>query len=121
MSYQGAVNMRFPPFNPYVAIVIGVISVSYSAILVKLVGDSLPGVIEFSRLFLADVIMAYVVLFKYQNVIIQMSKRNLLLDIVSCAFLVFHFIFCLESLNLTYVSSYVTFVAKNPIFSFTAT
>lgn len=113
--------MRFPPFNPYVAIVIGVISVSSSAILVKLVGDAPAGVIAFYRLFLAVVIMAPFVLFKYQNEIKQMSKRNWVLAILSGAFLAFHFIFWFESLNLTSVASSVTLVAMQPIFAFIGT
>lgn len=113
--------MRFPPFNPYVAIVIGVISVSSSAILVKLVGDAPAGVIAFYRLFLAVVIMAPFVLFKYQNEIKQMSKRNWVLAILSGIFLAFHFIFWFESLNLTSVASSVTLVAMQPIFAFIGT
>src|SRR5699024_4259919 len=121
MSYKGAVNMRFPPFNPYVAIVIGVISFSSSGILVKLVGDAPAGVIAFYRLFLAVVIMAAFVLFKYQNEIKQMSKRNWVLAILSGAFLAFHFIFWFVSLNLTSVASSVTLVAMQPIFAFIGT
>src|SRR5699024_7912711 len=117
MSYKGAVNMRFPPFNPYVAIVIGVISVSSFAILVYLVGDAPAGVIAFYRFFLSVIIMAPFVLFKYQNEIIQMFKRNWVLAILSSVFLAFHFIFSFESLNLTSVASSVTLVAMHPIFA----
>src|SRR5699024_6320334 len=111
MSDKGADHKRFPPFNPYVAVVFLVISVLSSAIVVKLFSDVTLVVITFYRLFLAVVIMAPFVLFKYQNEIKQMSKRNWVLAILSGAFLAFHFIFWFESLNLTSVASSVTLVA----------
>src|SRR5699024_4280574 len=79
------------------------------------------GVIAFYRLFLAVIIMAPLVFFKYQKEIKNMSKRNWALAIVSGFFLAFHFIFWFESLNLTSVASSVTLVAMQPIFAFIGT
>src|SRR5699024_8448884 len=39
--YKGVLTLRLPPFNPYIAIVIAVLSVSSSAVLVKL-ADGVP-------------------------------------------------------------------------------
>src|SRR5699024_4197315 len=105
----------------YVAIVIGVISVSSSAILVQLVGDAPAVVIAFYRLFLAVVIMAPFVLFKYQNEIKQMSKRHWVFAILSGVCLAFHFIFWFEALYFTSVAASVTCVAMQPIFAFIGT
>lgn len=113
--------MRFPPFNPYIAVVIGVIAVSSSAILVKLVGDAPAGIIAFYRLFFAVVMMAPYILLKYTNEIKKITKKSWILAILSGIFLAFHFIFWFESLHLTSVASSVTLVTMQPIFAFIGT
>src|SRR5699024_9719516 len=63
--YKGVLTLILPPFNPYIAIVIAVLSVSSSAVLVKL-ADGVPAVIIANyRLLLAVLIMAPYVLLKY--------------------------------------------------------
>src|SRR5699024_2454174 len=113
--------MRFPPFNPYIAVVIGVLAVSSSAILVKLAGDAPAGIIAFYRLFFAVVLMTPYIFMKYKNELKQISKKDWILAILSGVFLAFHFILWFESLNLTSVASSVTLIAMQPIFAFIGT
>lgn len=114
-------NLRFAPFNPYIAVIIGVIAVSTSAILVKLAGDAPAGIIAFYRMFFAVVMMAPFVIFKYKNEIKTIPKRDWLLATLSGIFLALHFILWFESLNYTSVASSVVLVTLQPIFAFIGT
>lgn len=113
--------MRIPPFNPYIALVIGVIAVSTSAILVKLAGDAPAGIIAFYRLGIAAIFMLPLILIKYQAELKQIKRRDWLLTIISGAFLALHFILWFESLNYTSVASSVVLVTLQPIFAFLGT
>ena len=113
--------MRLPPFNPYAAIVIGVIAVSTSAILVKLASPAPAGIIAFYRLFFAVIIMAPYIFMKYKEEIKNVSKKNWLLAAASGLFLALHFILWFESLNMTSVASSVVLVTLQPIFAFIGT
>lgn len=113
--------MRIPPFNPYIALVIGVIAVSTSAILVKLAGDAPAGIIAFYRLGIAAIFMLPLILTKYQAELKQIKRRDWLLTIISGAFLALHFILWFESLNYTSVASSVVLVTLQPIFAFLGT
>lgn len=113
--------MRFPPFNPYIAVVIGVIAVSTSAIFVKLAGDAPAGIIAFYRLFLAVLLMLPTILMKYQDEIRSITKKDWILATLSGVFLALHFILWFESLNYTSVASSVVLVTLQPIFAFVGT
>lgn len=113
--------MRFPPFNPYVAVVIGVIAVSTSAIFVKLANDAPVGIIAFYRLFLAVLIMAPIIFMKYKQEIRQIAKRDWVFATLSGMFLALHFILWFESLNYTSVASSVVLITIQPVFAFIGT
>ncbi len=113
--------MRFSPFNPKAAVVIGVIAVSTSAILVKLAGDAPAGIIAFYRLFLAVLIMAPFIIAKHLDEIKAISQKDWILAIVSGVLLALHFILWFESLNFTSVASSVVLVTLQPIFAFIGT
>jgi hypothetical protein len=68
--------MRLPPFNPYAAVVIGVISVSTSAVLVKLADQAPAAIIANYRLLFAVLIMSPVVLIKYRDEFRLVEKRD---------------------------------------------
>src|SRR5690625_589341 len=70
-----------PKVNPYVVLVIGVISVSTSAILVKL-SDAPSGVIAFYRLFFSVLIMLPVFLVKYIGELRLITKKDWMFSIV---------------------------------------
>lgn len=113
--------MRLPPFNPYIAVVIGVIAVSTSAVLVKLAGSAPAGIIALYRLLFAVLIMAPYVYAKYRSAFKDILKKEWILCILAGIFLAFHFILWFESLNFTSVASSVVLVTMQPIFAFIGT
>ncbi|GAB4075057.1 DMT family transporter [Barrientosiimonas marina] len=113
--------MRIPPINPYVAVVIGVASVSTSAVLVKLADQAPSAIIANHRLLLAVIIMAPFVLLKSRHEFQLIRKLDWLLSALAGIFLAFHFIFWFESLDYTSVASSVVLVTLQPIFAFLGT
>lgn len=113
--------MRLPPFNPYIAVIIGVVSISASAILVKLAGDAPASIIAFYRLLFAVLLMSPYVLWKYRGEIKRLPKKDWWLALLSGLFLALHFILWFESLNLTSVASSVVLIAMQPVFAFIGT
>lgn len=113
--------MRLPAFNPKAALIIGVVAVSTSAIFVRFAEDAPAAITAFYRLFLAVLIMAPLVIYKYRHELNNISKRNWLFSILSGIFLALHFILWFESLNLTSVASSVVFVSIQPLFAFIGT
>src|SRR5699024_7172611 len=90
--YKGVLTLRLPPFNPYIAIVIAVLSVSSPYVLLK-----------------------------YRNELKAIKKKDWLLTTLAGVFLAFHFILWFESLNFTSVASSVVLVTLQPIFAFLGT
>lgn len=118
---KGDFTLRFPPFNPYIAVVIGVIAVSTSAILVKLAANAPAGIIAFYRLAFAALLMLPIILIKYKAELRSVSRRDWILTTISGVFLALHFILWFESLNFTSVASSVVLVTLQPIFAFVGT
>lgn len=106
--------------NPYVALAIGVISVSTSAILVK-VSSAPSGVIAFYRLFFSVLFMMPVFLIKYVSELHLITRRDWIYSFVAGVFLAFHFILWFESLNYTSVASSTVLVTLQPLFAFAGT
>ena len=104
----------------YIAITIGVISVSLSAIFVKL-SSAESAVIAFYRMLFSVLIMSPLFLLKYKNELKLLQKRDWLFSIVAGGFLAFHFILWFESLNYTSVASSTVLVTLQPIFAFIGT
>lgn len=109
-----------PKVNPYFILAIGVISVSTSAIFVK-VSQAPSEVIAFYRLFFSVIIMLPVFLIKYANELRLITKRDWLFSLVAGVFLAFHFILWFESLNYTSVASSTVLVTLQPLFAFVGT
>ncbi|WP_054861501.1 EamA family transporter [Gracilibacillus sp. JCM 18860] len=108
---------------PYIAIVIGVISLSTAAVFVKLAGgDVPPSIIANYRLLLAAFLMLppYVVVKKRQE-IKMLKKKEWILTILAGISLAIHFIVWFESLQYTSVASSVVLVTLQPIFAFIGT
>lgn len=112
--------MEQPRINPYVAILVGVISVSTSAIFVKLCSAPSGG-IAFYRLFFSVLIMIPVLLKNHISELRVITKRDLLFSIIAGVMLAFHFILWFESLNFTSVASSTVLVTLQPIFAFVGT
>lgn len=113
--------MRIPPFNPYIAVVIGVISVSTSAVLVKLADSAPAAIIANYRLLFAVLIMLPIIVMKYRHEFRHIRKKDWGLSSLAGVFLAFHFILWFESLNYTSVASSVVLVTLQPIFAFLGT
>lgn len=109
--------METPKINPYLAVAIGVVAVSTSAILVK-VSSAPSGVIAFYRLFFSVLIMLPLFLLKYVSELRLITKRDWVFSGISGIFLAFHFILWFESLNYTSVASSTVLVTLQPLFAF---
>ncbi|MGG2056169.1 DMT family transporter [Lysinibacillus pakistanensis] len=112
--------MEKPKINPYIPIFIGVISVSLSAIFVKL-ANAEAGIIAFYRMLFSVLIMAPLFFWKYTKELRQLSKRDWLFSSIAGIFLAFHFILWFESLNYTSVASSTVLVTLQPLFAFVGT
>lgn len=112
--------MDKPMTKPYIALAIGVISVSTSAIFVKY-STAPSGVIAFYRLFFSVVLMLPIFLLKYVSELRLITKRDWFFSLVSGIFLAFHFILWFESLNYTSVASSTVLVTLQPLFAFVGT
>ena len=109
-----------PAVNPYIPIMIGVISVAFSAIFVKMATAD-AGVIAFYRMLFSVLLMLPIFLLKYRREVLVLSKRDWIFSIIAGIFLAFHFIFWFESLNYTSVASSTVLVTLQPIFAFAGT
>ncbi|WP_404459210.1 DMT family transporter [Sutcliffiella horikoshii] len=107
-------------FNPYVALAVGVVTVSTSAIFVKL-ADAPAGVVAFYRLFFSVILLLPIFLYKYVGELKDISKRDWLFSALAGVFLAFHFILWFESLNYTSVASSTVLVTLQPLFAFIGT
>ncbi len=112
--------MEGPKINPYAAVVIGVISVSASAIFVKLCSAP-SGVIAFYRLFFSVLFMTPIFLNKHIRELRFMTKKDLMFSAIAGVLLAFHFILWFESLNFTSVASSTVLVTLQPLFAFLGT
>lgn len=112
--------MNPPKVHPYLVILIGVLSVSLSAIFVKL-ANAESGVIAFYRMFFSVIIMAPLFLWKYNNEVKRVTKRDWLFSSIAGVFLAFHFILWFESLRYTSVASSTVLVTLQPLFAFIGT
>ncbi|WP_214480944.1 DMT family transporter [Bacillus sp. SM2101] len=106
--------------NPYAALIIGVISVSTSAVIVKVITAPAP-VIAFYRMLFAVLFISPIFLIKNVKEMALMSKREWIYSIGAGIFLAFHFILWFESLQYTSVASSVVFVSLQPLFAFVGT
>jgi drug/metabolite transporter (DMT)-like permease len=112
--------MEEPKINPYAAVVVGVISVSASAIFVKLCSAP-SGVIAFYRLFFSVLFMLPIFLKKHSSELRLITKKDFLFSAIAGILLAFHFILWFESLNFTSVASSTVLVTLQPLFAFIGT
>lgn len=113
--------MRQAPFNPNIAIFIGVLSLSTTAVLVKLAADVPAAIIANYRLLLAMYILLPIVFLKYRHEFSFLNKKDWILSIISGVFLAVFYVLWFESLNYTSVASSVVLIALQPIFIYIGT
>lgn len=103
-----------PPFNPYLALIIGTMAVSTGAIFARL-ADAPALVIAAYRLGIASLILAPIAWWKARDEIARLSKRDLKLAVLSGFFLALHFATWISSLDYTSVANSVVLVNTNPL------
>ncbi|UFJ41536.1 DMT family transporter [Brevibacillus humidisoli] len=111
--------MDKPAFPPYFALLIGVISISFSAIFVKLASAPAPIIATYRLLF--SVLLILPTLLVAKGVITEIagiSRKIWLLSLLSGAFLASHFLLWFESLRFTSVASSTVLVTLQPLFAF---
>jgi drug/metabolite transporter (DMT)-like permease len=104
----------------YFALLIGIITVSFSAILVRL-AEAPSSITAFYRLFFSVLIMLPLFLVKYRSELKNVSKRDWLYSVIAGVFLALHFVLWFESLRFTSVASSVVLVTLQPLFAFIGT
>ncbi|WP_070121654.1 DMT family transporter [Bacillus marinisedimentorum] len=112
--------MNKPIVNPFIALAIGAVSVSTSAIFVKLATAPAPVTAAY-RLFFTVLLMLPVILFKYRKELKLINRRDWIFTSIAGMFLALHFILWFESLEYTSVASSVVLVTLQPLFAFAGT
>lgn len=105
------------PIKPYLALLLGVASVSTSAVFVKL-ADAPAAIVALYRLFFTVILMTPWMVTHFRRELKALRVKDWLLAICSGVFLAFHFIFWFTSLDYTSVASSVVLVAMQPLFAF---
>lgn len=104
-----------PVVNPYLAILAGVVAVSFSALFVRL--SSAPPLITAAyRLLFTFLLVAPYTLIRHRRELFAMKPRELLFAGVSGVFLALHFATWFTSLNYTTIASSVVIVTTQPVF-----
>jgi len=98
----------------YLRIGVGIVAVSFGAILVRFAGAAPPLAIAGWRLGLAGIVLVPLALARGR--LARIPRRDLFWAIVSGVALAFHFVLWIASLRLTSVASSVLFVTTHPIF-----
>jgi drug/metabolite transporter (DMT)-like permease len=104
----------------YLALVLGIITVSCSAILVKF-AEAPSSITAFYRIFFSVLIMTPLFLFKHVGELKAITKRDWTYSAIAGVFLALHFVLWFESLRFTSVASSVVLVTLQPIFAFLGT
>jgi len=99
----------------YSVLVMGVISVSFAAIFIRL-ADAPPLVIAAYRLCLASLVVVPAAWMRSRKELQNLSRREVILALLSGAFLALHFGLWIASLSYTSVASSVVLVTANPVF-----
>ena len=101
--------------KPYVILLVGVISISFAAIFIRL-ADAPPLVIATYRLGIASFVIVPVVLIRSRKSFSRPAKSEILLMLFSSAMLALHFALWITSLSYTSIASSVILVTSNPLF-----
>lgn len=103
-----------PPFNPYLALLSGVLAVSTGAIFARL-ADAPALVIAAYRVGLATLVITPIALLKVREELLGLSRREISLAVLSGLFLALHFATWISSLSYTSVANSVVLVNTNPL------
>lgn len=117
MTQSISQTSRAVPIRVYVMLLLGMMSISFAPILVRLAqGEGVPSLlIAASRLMLAAIALTPVVLKQYWKLIRNLTRRDLSLALVAGIFLALHFASWVTSLEYTSVLISVVFVTSSPL------
>lgn len=105
-----------PPVPPALVIVVGILAVSTASIFIRYAQRDAPSlVIAAWRLTLASLVLAPVVYARHRPELRGLHRRDLLLALLSGAFLAVHFATWISSLAYTTVASSVVLVTTTPL------
>ena len=107
--------MRTPPFPPVLALIVGILAVSFGAIFIRL-AEAPPLVVAAYRLGLATLMLAPLALTRHRNELRRLARRDAALLLASGLLLGLHFAAWVTSLSYTSVASSVVFVDTHPLF-----
>ncbi len=99
----------------YIVLTIGIISVSFAAIFIRL-ANAPALVIAAYRLVLASLIIVPTAMVRSGNELRSLSRKNIIMAGLSGAFLALHFALWIASLSYTSVATSVVLVTASPIF-----
>jgi drug/metabolite transporter (DMT)-like permease len=98
-----------------VTLLVGVLSVSFAAIFIRL-ADAPPLVIAAYRLAIASAILVPIAAMKSGHVLKDLSRRDMLLILLSSVFVAVHFALWITSLSYTSITSSMVLVTSHPVF-----
>ncbi|QVW35200.1 DMT family transporter [Geobacter sulfurreducens] len=104
-----------PIINPYLAVLVGVFAVSFSALFVRLT-TAPPLIIATYRLLFTFLLLAPATAASHFSGVRSMSRREIALSAASGVFLALHFVTWFTSLFYTSVASSVVIVTMQPVF-----
>ncbi len=99
----------------YLVLAIGVVSVSFAAIFIRL-AEAPPLVIAAYRLCLASLIICPAAWIHSRDELRRLARRDIIMALLSGGFLALHFALWIASLSYTTVATSVVLVTANPIF-----
>jgi drug/metabolite transporter (DMT)-like permease len=105
-----------PIIPPRIAIIFGILAVSVASILIRYSqGEVSSIVIAAYRLGIATLVLTPIALFRHRTALRRLSKRDLLMGLLSGIFLALHFATWITSLEYTMVASSVVMVTTTPL------
>ncbi|OYD08384.1 DMT family transporter [Paludifilum halophilum] len=106
-----------PVLNPYLILGVGILFISFSAILVRS-STAPPMVIAAYRLLLTACLLSPVWWLKHRREVLSLNRRDWALAFLSGIFLALHFALWFSSLFYTSVASSTVLVTLQPVFAF---
>lgn len=105
-----------PPIPPIVAIMVGILAVSTASIFIRFAQEEVPSlVIAAWRLTIASLILVPIAAIRHKTELKGLSRKGLLLALLSGTFLALHFATWITSLQYTSVASSVVLVSTIPL------
>lgn len=105
-----------PAASPFIAIILAVLATSTASIFIRFAQTEVPSlVIAAWRLSIATLALAPLAFFRHREELRKLTWRELLLALLSGAFLAVHFATWISSLEFTSVASSVVFVSTTPL------